>query len=146
MIEAVAQRYSVKKVFLKMSQNSQENTCDWASFLIKLQIEFCESFKNTLFYRTPLVVASALSSNVRNTRIYNFISVPQITRFLLGDTIILSKADLYNSRKKEKISYGEVKSNKTMLKILPFIRIYYLKQESSILWCFCRLKFEKKFI
>ena len=79
------------------------------------------------------MVASALSSNVRNTRIYNFISVPQITRFLLGDTIILSKADPYNSRKKEKRSYGEVKSNKTMLKILPFIRIYYLKQESSIL-------------
>ena len=35
--EAVAQRCSVKKVFLEISQNSQENTCARASFLIKLQ-------------------------------------------------------------------------------------------------------------
>ena len=31
-------RCSVKKVFLKISQNSQENTCDRVSFLIKLQV------------------------------------------------------------------------------------------------------------
>ena len=36
-IEAVVQRCSVKKVFLKISQNSQENTCTRVSFLIKLQ-------------------------------------------------------------------------------------------------------------
>ena len=35
--EAVIQMYSVKKVFLKISQNSQENTCARVSFLIKLQ-------------------------------------------------------------------------------------------------------------
>ena len=35
--EAVAQRCSVKKVLLEISQNSQENTCARASFLIKLQ-------------------------------------------------------------------------------------------------------------
>ena len=35
--EAVAQRCSVKKVFLEISQNSQENTCTRASFSIKLQ-------------------------------------------------------------------------------------------------------------
>ena len=35
--KAVAQRCSVKKVFLEISQNSQENTCARASFLIKLQ-------------------------------------------------------------------------------------------------------------
>ena len=35
--EAVAQRCSIKKVFLKISQNSQENTCARVSFLIKLQ-------------------------------------------------------------------------------------------------------------
>ena len=35
--EAVAQRCSVKKVFLEISQNSQENACARASFLIKLQ-------------------------------------------------------------------------------------------------------------
>ena len=36
-IEAVVQRCSVKKVFLEISQNSQENTCARASSLIKLQ-------------------------------------------------------------------------------------------------------------
>ena len=30
--EAVARRCSVKKVFLEISQNSQENTCDRVSF------------------------------------------------------------------------------------------------------------------
>ena len=35
-VEAVAQRCSVKKVFLKILQNSQEITCARASFLIKL--------------------------------------------------------------------------------------------------------------
>ena len=40
--EAVFQKCSVKKVFLKISQNSQENTCASVSFLIKLQA-LCES-------------------------------------------------------------------------------------------------------
>ena len=35
--EAVAQTCSVKKVFLEISQNSQENTCARVSILIKLQ-------------------------------------------------------------------------------------------------------------
>ena len=35
--EAVAQRSSVKKVFLEFSQNSQENTCARVFFLIKLR-------------------------------------------------------------------------------------------------------------
>ena len=69
-LEAVARRCSVKKVFLEISQNSQENICARVSFLIKLQIlglqlyqnrdsgtvfscEFCDIFKNTFSYRTP---------------------------------------------------------------------------------------------
>ena len=36
-LEAVAQRCSVKMVFQDISQNSQENTCARASFLLKLQ-------------------------------------------------------------------------------------------------------------
>ena len=36
--KADVQRCSVKKVFLKISQNSQENTCARVSFLIKLQV------------------------------------------------------------------------------------------------------------
>ena len=35
--EAVAQRCSAEKVFLEISQNSQENTCASVYFLIKLQ-------------------------------------------------------------------------------------------------------------
>ena len=35
--EAVARRCSVKRVFLEISQSSQENTCARVSFLIKLQ-------------------------------------------------------------------------------------------------------------
>ena len=65
--EAVTQRCSVKKVFLKTSQNSQENTYARASFL-KLQAcnfikktmvqmfscEFCKkNFKNNFFNRIP---------------------------------------------------------------------------------------------
>ena len=38
--EAVVRRCSVKKVFLEISQNSQENTCARVSFLIKLQDTF----------------------------------------------------------------------------------------------------------
>ena len=62
----------LKKVFLKISQNSQENNCARHSFrpqasnFTKIEIraqvfscKFCESFKNTVFYRTSLVAASA---------------------------------------------------------------------------------------
>ena len=35
--EAVSWRYSIKKVFLEILQNSQENTCARVSFLIKLK-------------------------------------------------------------------------------------------------------------
>ena len=51
--EAVAQTCSVKRVFLEISQNSQENTCARVSFLIKLQAP-----PATLLNRTPLVAAS----------------------------------------------------------------------------------------
>ena len=77
-LEAVVQWCSVKKVFLEISKNSQENTCARVSFLIKLQVsgrrpatllkmrpwnngvscEFCEISKNTFLYRTPLLAAS----------------------------------------------------------------------------------------
>ena len=67
--EAVAQRCSVKKMFLQLLQNSQENTCARVSFLIKLQTsvrnfikketlalvlscQFCEIFNNAFFLQT----------------------------------------------------------------------------------------------
>ena len=74
-LEAVVQWCSVKKVFLKISQNSQKNTCARVSFLIScspracnfvkketlaqvFSCEICEISKNTLLYKTPLVAAS----------------------------------------------------------------------------------------
>ena len=53
------QRCSVKKVFLSILQNSQENACARACLWIKLlalglQKETCKIYKNTYFYRTPL--------------------------------------------------------------------------------------------
>ena len=78
--EAVAQRSSIKKLFLEISQNSQENTHPKVSLLLKLQetasagnfikketlaqefsCEFCEISKNTFSCRTPLVAASSSS-------------------------------------------------------------------------------------
>ena len=73
--EAVSQRCSVKKMFLEILQNLQENTCARVSFLIKLQVsvfngikketltqvfscEFCEISKSTFSYRIPPVAAS----------------------------------------------------------------------------------------
>ena len=58
---------SVKKVFLEISQNSQENNCVGVSFFNKetqrdstkvFSCEFCEIFKNTFFYKTPPVAVS----------------------------------------------------------------------------------------
>ena len=71
--EAVAQRCSVKNMFLKISQNSQENNCARVSFLITMQAcnllkkealaqvfscEFCEIFKHNFIYIKPLVTPS----------------------------------------------------------------------------------------
>ena len=82
-IEAVVRRCSVKKVFLEISQNSQENTCARVSLLIKLQAsrnfikqetlpqvfscEFCETSKNTFFtehFRTTTSVINRTVSGV----------------------------------------------------------------------------------
>ena len=55
---------------------------------------------------------------------------------LYQETIISSKKDSHNGSKTEKRSYGKIKNNKTILKILPFIRILYLKQQSSFCHAF----------
>ena len=55
---------SIKKVFLKISQNSREDTCIWASFLASnfikkgtlaqvFSCEFCKIFKNTFTAEHP---------------------------------------------------------------------------------------------
>ena len=54
--EAATRAVLCKKVFLKISQNSQENTCARVSFTGALSqvfsCEFCQISKNTS-YRTP---------------------------------------------------------------------------------------------
>ena len=79
-------RSSAKKVFLKISQNSQENTCARVSFLIKLQdlglqlywirdsstdilCGFCEIFKNTFF-----------TESLRNTAFKQIVATKEFTR------------------------------------------------------------------
>ena len=55
--EAVAQSYSVKSMFLEISQNSQENTCARQSCRPKA-CKFNEMSNNTFWYITALVAAS----------------------------------------------------------------------------------------
>ena len=50
-LEAVVQRCSVIKVFLEISQNSQESTCARASILIKLQASPLTLLKKRLWHR-----------------------------------------------------------------------------------------------
>ena len=76
-IEAVVQRCSVKKVFLEISQNSQESTCARVAFLIKLQasglcnfikkhlcfsVKFVKFLSTPFFHRAGLVAGSVISS------------------------------------------------------------------------------------
>ena len=57
--------------------------------------------------------------------------------------MISNKIDPRSGSKKERRNYGKVRNNKTMPTIWPFIRILHLKQQSNILRCFYRLRFEK---
>ena len=85
--EAIARSYSVKKVFLETSQNSQKNTCARVYFLIKLEAsacnfikketltqvffsEFCEISRDTFFTEQLwwLLCSFALLLNFRATR------------------------------------------------------------------------------
>ena len=78
-IETFFQRCSAKKMFLEISQNSQESTCARVSFLIKLKAqacnfieketltqvfscEFCGISKSTFSCRTSSVAASVINN------------------------------------------------------------------------------------
>ena len=98
---------------------------------------FFQSNFFTELFRVTASVLYILLTSIINPRIYNLVSVPQITRLLLGDAIISSKTDPHSGSKIEKRKYGKIENNKSMIKILLFIRI--LKQQSSILRCFSRL-------
>ena len=67
-----------KKVFLKLSQNSQENTCTGASFLTKLKKKtlaqvfswkFCEICKNTFFTKHLQVTASVTVFKIMHSQV-----------------------------------------------------------------------------
>ena len=72
-IEAVVQTCSVKKVFLKILLNSQENTCARLSFLrTPAQVLFCEIckvFKNTFFtehvWKTVSILIQTCKANTK---------------------------------------------------------------------------------
>ena len=75
-------------------------------------------------------ILTKLHKKLRNARIYNLISIPQIKRLLLGDAMISSRGHLHNGSQKEKKKYGKIESNKTKSKILPFIRIFILNNKA----------------
>ena len=52
--EVAAQTYSVKKTFLEISENSQENACASVSFLIKLQALFLQNTSGGCFWSTEI--------------------------------------------------------------------------------------------
>ena len=63
--EAVVRRCSVKKVFLKISQNSQENTCSRVSFFIKLHAGL-----QLFYWRPPAARCVNTSLNFSNIFLY----------------------------------------------------------------------------
>ena len=107
--EVVGHRCSVKKVFLEISQNSQENTCARTSFLIMLHAsasnfikketlaqvfswEFSEISKSTFSYRTPPVAASVTCI----TTAYTSFSVFTISKKLVYAFAKHRKKQLWN--------------------------------------------------
>ena len=85
-LEAVAQRCYVKKLFLEISQNSQENTCARVSFLIKSKVflcEFCKISKNKFFYRILPAAAFEGVINIKCRDIHGIIALLIVIRFWL---------------------------------------------------------------
>ena len=90
------QRSSIIKVFLEISQNSQENTCARVSFLIQLQAsacnfikketlaqvcscEFCEISKNTFFTEYLRAAASKYDENYNSIALESLQKTVKIT-------------------------------------------------------------------
>ena len=107
------------------------------------KILFCRTVTfRILFNRCTVLLGFNRSYN---TRIYNLISVPQITRLLSWDAIISSKTDPQNGSKKEKKSYGK-------LKIKPCQKSWHLFEffilNNKVVFCdaFLVLNLKKSFI
>ena len=98
-------------MFLEFSQNSQENTCARASFLIKkiqketlgqvFSCEFCEISKNTFSYRTLLVVTSVLYKNsiIKARQGFKYTSEPSHSLLM----VLVLGAVLANAKMNKKI-------------------------------------------
>ena len=123
--KAVAERCSAKKVFLGISQNSQENICARVSFLIKLQVsasvcnfikketDICvflwilRTFKNNFSYRIPPVAASDYKNDKRD-----ILTHPFITKSTFNPRNKDAGIELYLSSLEEKLLKMEVPKDK----------------------------------
>ena len=85
MNEAATRGVLLKKVFLKIAQNSQENTCARVSFLRLwhryLSCEFCAIFKNTFYPKHLWTTASTL--NFLNHLFIRFSGQPYLKKISL---------------------------------------------------------------
>ena len=85
--EAVVRMCSVKKVFLEISENSQENTCARVSFIIKLQAfmkkeALAQVFSCEFFHRTPVVAASGEEIDRITANVSKSCKIPYKNNFL----------------------------------------------------------------
>ena len=91
-----------KMMFLKISQVSQENTCVGVSNtgVFLWNWNSCEVFKNTFFYRTPLVAASELFvAKQLNIQLFSVIMITLgYNQHCYGNTVLLSPSLYKNIR------------------------------------------------
>ena len=88
--KAVVRRCSVKKVLLEIFQNSQENTCDRDSFLIKLQatrVSFLIKLQTCIFikkrlWRPATLLKKALCHRCFPVNFEKFLKIPSFTEHL----------------------------------------------------------------
>ena len=88
-----------------------------------------------------------------NSRIYNLISVPQITQRLLADAIMSSKTVVVVVLARRRNIVVARRRNEATVKLETIQQCQqschlfeFFKQQSNILWCFCSLKFERNYL
>ena len=102
--EAVTRRCSVKKVFLDILQNSQENSCARVSFLIKLQVSGlqlwhrCFPLNFTKFLRTPFLQNTSgrlllANANMNNLTVFLW-DLPGTYHGIHGSPVYLQEKNL----------------------------------------------------
>ena len=107
--EAVPWRYSVKKVLLEISQNSQENSC-----------EFCEISKNIFSYRTPAIDASVRFNSQKNICLGYFFSGNSIHRSKSFSNREFATADISSG---VTIEFQQIFLQKTIDPLLPTMNL-----------------------